>query len=87
MLYTNESKLMIKGCIPVPVSVCGPLETMGMVVASFPGQVFAIYFTSVNMKALGVVLGLLHHFADKLKGFDLKKQDRFFELFEKKPVD
>ena len=86
MSYTNESKLLIKGCIPVEVDLYGPPKTMGMVVASFPRQVFAIYFGSVNMKALGVVRDLLHHFADKLKGFDLKKQDRFLELFEKKPT-
>ena len=87
MLYTNESKLMIKGCIPVEVELYGPSMTMGMIVASFPKQVFAIYFRSVNTKRLGLLLGLLHRFADKLKGFDLKKQDRFLELFEKQPVD
>ena len=87
MLYTNESKLRFKGCIPLHVDLRGPSKMMGMIVASFSRQVFAIYFKSVNMKALGVVRDLLHHFADKLKDFDLKKQDRFFELFEKKPVD
>ena len=87
MLYTNESKLMIKECIPVHVGFYGPPMKMGMIVASFPGQVFAIYFESVNVKALGVALGLLPHFADKLKDFDLMEQDRFFELFEKEPVD
>ena len=87
MSYTNESKLMIKRCIPFYVELYGPPKKMGMIVASFPGQVFAIYFKSVNTKRLGITLGLLHHFADKLKGFDLKKQDRFFELFEKEPVD
>ena len=87
MLYTDESKLMIKGCIPVQIYLYGPPMKVGTIVASFSRQVFAIYFKSVNTKALGVMLGLLHHFADKLKGFDLKKQDRFFELFEKKPVD
>ena len=87
MRYTNESKLMIKGCLPVHVSFCMPPKTMGMIVTSFPGQVFVIYFKSVNTKKLGVVLGLLHHFADKLKDFDLKKHDRFLELFEKKPVE
>ena len=86
-LYTNESKLMIKGCIPVHVDLYGPPNKMGMIVASFPEQVFAIYFKGVNTKRLGVALGLLHHFADKLKGFDLKKHARFFELFEKKLVD
>ena len=60
---------------------------MSMIVASFPGQVFAIYFKGVNAKTLGIVHKLLHHFADKLKGFNLKKQDRFLELFEKQPVD
>ena len=60
---------------------------MGTIVASFSGQVFAIYFKRVNTKTLGVVHKLLHHFADKLKGFNLKKQDRFLELFEKQPVD
>ena len=85
MSYTNESKLMIKGCIPVEVDLYGPPKTMGMIIASFPRQVFAIYFKSVNMKALGVMRNLLHHFADKLKDFDLKKQDRFLQLFEKKP--
>ena len=87
MSYTNESKLMSKGCIPVPVSFCGPPKMMGMIVAGFPRQVFAIYFKSVSAKALGVVLGLLHHFADKLKDFDLEKHDRFLRLFEEKPVD
>ena len=87
MSYTNESKLMIKRCIPFYVELYGPPKKMGMIVASFPGQVSAIYFKSVNTKKLGVLLGLLHHFADKLKGFDLKKQDRFLKLFEKKPVD
>ena len=86
MSYTNESKLMIKGCIPVEVDLYGPPK-MGMIVASFPEQVFGIYFKSVNPKALGVVRDLLHRFADKLKGFDLKKHGRFFELFEKKLVD
>ena len=87
MFYTNESKLMIKECIPVPICLYGPLKTMGMIVASFPGQIFAIYFKGVNIKRLGVALGLLHHFADKLKGFDLIEHDCFFELFVKKPVD
>ena len=87
MSYTNESKLMSKGCIPVPVSFCGPPKMMGMIVAGFPRQVFAIYFKSVSAKALGVVLGLLHHFADKLKDFDLEKHDRFLKLFEKRPID
>ena len=87
ILYTNESELMIKGCIPVHVELYGPSKTMGMIVASFPRQVFAIYFKSINTKMYGVMLGLLHHFADKLKGFDLKRQDRFLELFEEKPVD
>ena len=87
MLYTNETKLMIKGCIPVEVELYGPPKTMGMIVAGFPRQVFAIYFKSVNIKRLGITLNLLHHFADKLKDFDLKKHDRFLELFGKKPVD
>ena len=87
MSYTNESKLMIKGCIPVPTCLYGPPKTMGMIVASFPRQIFAIYFKGVNTKRLGIALGLLHPFADKLKGFDLWEQDRFFELFEKKPID
>ena len=86
IFYTNESKLMVKGCIPVHVNFYGPPKK-GMIVASFPKQVFAIYFKSLNTKALGVVRDLLHHFADKLKDFDLKKHDRFFELFEKKPVE
>ena len=87
MFYTNESKLMIKGCIPLHVELYGPSKTMGMIVAGFSRQTFAIYFRSVNTKALVVMLGLLHHFADKLKDFDLMEQDRFFELFEKEPVD
>ena len=86
ILYASESKLMSTGCIPVEVELYGPSKTMGMIVASFPGQVFAIYFMSVNVKALGVVHNLLHHFVDKLKDFDLKKHDRFFELFEEKLV-
>ena len=86
MLYASESKLMIKGCIPVEVELYGPSMKMGMIVASFPRQVFAIYFKSVNVKALGVVHNLSHHFVDKLNGFDLKKHDRFFELFEEKLV-
>ena len=87
MLYTNESELRIKGCIPVHINFYGPPMKMGMIVAGFHGQVFATYFESFNMKALGVMLGLLHHFADKLKDFDLKKQDRFLKLFEVKLVD
>ena len=87
MLYTNESKLLIKGCIPVHVDLYGPPMKMGMIVASFPAQVFAIYFKSVNTKTLEVMCGLLHQFIDKLNDFDLKKQDRFLQLFEKKPVD
>ena len=55
MRYTNESKLMIKGCIPVHAYLQGPPKKMGMLVADFPRQVFAIYFTSANMKALGIV--------------------------------
>ena len=85
--YTNESNLVIKGCIPVSMYLCGPPKTMGMIVASFPGKVFAIYFKSVHTKRFGVMRNLLHHFAHKLKDFDLEKQDRFFELFEEKPVD
>ena len=84
MFYANELKMMIKECIPVDVGLYGPPKTMGMIVASFPGQVFAIYFKNVNVKTLGVVHKLLHHFAGKLKDFNLKKQDRFFELFETK---
>ena len=87
MFYTNESKLMIKGCIPVQVGSFGPPMKMGMIVASFPEQVFAIYFKGLNTKRFGVALGLLHHFADKLKGFDLMEQNRFLELFEKQPAD
>ena len=87
MFYTNESKLLIKGCIPVHFDLYGPLETMGMIVASFPGQVFAIYFKGTNAKKLGIVLGLSCHFAEKLKTFDLKDHDRFLELFEKTFVD
>ena len=87
MSYTNEPKLMIKGCIPVDVELYGPPVKMGMIIASFSRQVFVIYFESVTTKVLGVMLGLLHHFADKLKGFDLMEHGRFFELFEKKPVD
>ena len=87
MSYTNESKLKIKGCIPVHVDLYGPSEAMGMIVASFPEQVFVIYFKSVNMKALGVMHNLLHHFADKLTGFDLKEHDRFLKLFEEEPVE
>ena len=87
MSYTNESKLMIKGCIPVHADLYGPPMKMGMIAASFSSQVFVIYFESVNMKALEVMLGLLHYFADKFKDFDLKKEDRFLRLFEEKPVD
>ena len=87
MLYTNESKLMIKGCIPVEVDLYGPSMTMGMIIASFPRHVFVIYFKNANTKRLGVMLRVSHHFADKLENFDLEKQDRFLELFEKKPVD
>ena len=87
MSYTNKSRLMIKGCIPFRVDLYGPPMKVGMIVASFPEQVFAIYFKGVNTKALKLMLGLLHHFAEKLKGFDLMEQDRFFELFEKRPVD
>ena len=87
MSYTNESKLLIKGCIPVEVDLYGPPMKMDMIVASFPGQMFVIYFESVNTKALGVMLGLLHHFVDKLKDFDLEKEDRFLRLFEEKLLD
>ena len=58
-----------------------------MIIASFPEKVFVIYFDSFYTKALEVMCDLLHHFAGKLKDFDLKKHDRFFELFEKKPVE
>ena len=78
MFYTNELKLMIKGCIPLHVALYGPPMKMSMIVASFPEQIFAIYFKGVNTKALGVTLRLLRHFADKLKAFDLKSQDGFF---------
>ena len=84
VLYANESKLMIKGCIPVHIYLYGPPKKMGMMIASFSRQVFTIYFESVNTKTLGVVHSLLHHFADKLKDFDLKEHDRFLQLFEKK---
>ena len=87
ILYTNGSYLRIKGCIPVHISLHGPSNTMGMVVANFPGQVFVIYFKSISVKALGVMLDALYYFTDKLKGFNLKNQDRFFELFEKKLTD
>ena len=87
MSYTNESKLMIKGCLPVEVDPHGPPMKVSMSVASFPVQVFVIYFKSVNTKRLAVVRDLLHHFADKLKGFDLRKHDRFLKLFEEKLVD
>ena len=58
---------MIKGCIPVHVDLQGPPKMMGMIVASFPRQVFAICFTGVNIKRLAVVRDLLHHFAAKLR--------------------
>ena len=87
MFYTNESKLMLKGCIPVHIYLCGPPMKMGMIVASFPKQVFAIYFKSANTKRLGVMLRVSHHFIDKLKDIELEKEDRFAQLFEKKPVD
>ena len=86
MFFTNESKLMIKGCVPVHTHFYGIPKKMGMIVTSFPRQVFVIYFKRVNIKALGIMHNLLHHFADKLKGFNLKKHDRFLELFEKKPA-
>ena len=58
MSYTNESTLLIKGCIPVEVELYGPSKTIGMIVASFCRQIFAIYFKGVNIKRLGVTLGL-----------------------------
>ena len=85
--YTNESKLLIKGCIPVEVDLYGPPMKMGMIVASFPAQVFVIYFKGVYKKTIEVMYVLLHHFADKFKSFDIKKHDRFLKLFEKRPID
>ena len=87
MSYTNGSTLLINGCIPLHVDLYGPPMNMAMIIASFTEHVFVIYFESINTKTLGVVHNLLHHFAGKFKSFDLKKQDRFLKLFEKKPVD
>ena len=87
MSYTNESKLLIKGCIPVEVDLYGSPMKMGMIVAGFPRQVFAIYFKRVDKKTIEVMYALLHHFADKFKSFDIKKDDRFLKLFEKRPID
>lgn len=79
MLYTNESRVSVKGCIALPLQLAHPTK-MGMIVSSSTHAVFVIYFKAINVDRLQRLFSLSHHLECSLRGVDLRK-DRFLDLF------